>query len=58
MGFSREVRSAAETIRAAESVSVISHIDADGISSEAILRVAITRAGIPVTSHFVRQLEP
>ena len=58
MGFSEEVRGAAETIRCAESVSVISHIDADGISSEAIIRTAITRAGVPATSHFVRQLEP
>ena len=58
MGFSEEVRSAAETIRGAASISVISHIDADGISSEAIIRTAITRAEIPVSSHFVRQLEP
>ena len=58
MGFSEEVRGAAETIRRAETVSVISHIDADGISSEAIVRTAVARAGVPVTSHFVRQLEP
>jgi len=58
MGFFAEVRGAAETIRAAETVSVISHIDADGISSEAIVRTAVARAGVPVTSHFVRQLEP
>ncbi len=58
MGFSEEVRGAVETIRNAETVSVISHIDADGITSEAIVRTAIARAGVPVTSHFVRQLEP
>lgn len=58
MGFSEEVREAAETIRRAETVSVVSHIDADGISSEAIVRTAVARTGIPVTSHFVRQLEP
>ncbi|NLX50368.1 MAG: DHH family phosphoesterase [Methanospirillum sp.] len=58
MGFSGEVREAAGTIRDAGTVSVISHIDADGISSEAILRTAIARAGIPVSSRFVRQLEP
>lgn len=58
MGFSEEVRGAAQTIRRAEAVSVISHIDADGISSEAIVRTAVARAGVPVSSHFVRQLEP
>ncbi len=58
MGFSEEVRGAAQTIRRAEAVSVISHIDADGISSEAIVRTAVARAGIPVSTHFVRQLEP
>jgi RecJ-like exonuclease len=58
MGFAEEVRDAAATIRDAETVTVISHIDADGITSEAIVRTAVARAGVPVTSHFVRQLEP
>ena len=58
MGFSDEVKAAAEQIAAAHEVTIISHIDADGISCEAILSQAIARQGIPVRSVFVRQLEP
>jgi RecJ-like exonuclease len=58
MGFSDDVKAAAEQITAAHEITIISHIDADGISSEAILSQAISRHGIPVRSVFVRQLEP
>lgn len=58
MGFANEVSEVSEKIKDAESVTVISHIDADGIASEAVLRQAIARCGIDVTSVFVRQLEP
>jgi RecJ-like exonuclease len=58
MGFCDDVRAAAEQVRSAEEITVISHIDADGISCEAILSLAIGRLGIPVRSVFVRQLEP
>ncbi|MFA5221202.1 MAG: DHH family phosphoesterase [Methanoregula sp.] len=58
MGFCDDVKAAAEHITAAHEVSIISHIDADGISCEAILSQAISRYGIPVRSVFVRQLEP
>ncbi|MDD1701502.1 MAG: DHH family phosphoesterase [Methanoregula sp.] len=58
MGFSDDVKAAAEQIAAAHEITIISHIDADGISCEAILSQAISRAGIPVRSVFVRQLEP
>jgi RecJ-like exonuclease len=58
MGFSDDVKAAAEQITAAHEITIISHIDADGISSEAILSQAISRYGIPVHSVFVRQLEP
>lgn len=58
MGLKRDLRMAAEKICEAESVTVISHIDADGISTESILAQAISREGIPVTSVFLRQLEP
>jgi single-stranded-DNA-specific exonuclease len=58
MGFSADIRSAADRIRDADAVTVISHIDADGISSEAILTQGFSRAGIRVSSVFVRQLEP
>jgi len=58
MGFCDDVKAAAEQIAAAEEVTIISHIDADGIACEAILSQAVSRRGIPVKSIFVRQLEP
>ncbi|HUH78897.1 MAG TPA: DHH family phosphoesterase [Methanoregula sp.] len=58
MGFCDDVKAAAERIAAADGVTIISHIDADGISCEAILSLAISRSDIPVRSVFVRQLEP
>jgi single-stranded-DNA-specific exonuclease len=58
MGFCDDVKTAAEQIAAAPEITIISHIDADGISCEAILSQAISRQEIPVKSVFVRQLEP
>jgi len=58
MGFSDDVKAVAEEIVAAPEITIISHIDADGIASEAILSQAIRRFGTPVRSVFVRQLEP
>ncbi len=58
MGFCDDVKAAAEQIAAAEEVTIISHIDADGISCEAILSQAVSRYGIPVKSVFLRQMEP
>jgi len=58
MGFKEDIREIACELRAHESVTIISHIDADGISGEAILSQALSRAGIRVTSVFVRQIEP
>jgi len=58
MGFSDDVKAAAEQIAASPEVTIISHIDADGIACEAILSQAISRQGICVRSVFVRQLEP
>jgi single-stranded-DNA-specific exonuclease len=58
MGFSDDVKAVAEEIVAAPEITIISHIDADGIASEAILSQAISRLGTPVRSVFVRQLEP
>ncbi|MDD4136985.1 MAG: phosphoesterase, partial [Methanoregula sp.] len=58
MGFCDDVKAAAEQIAAAPEITIISHIDADGISCEAILSQAVSRLGIPVKSVFVRQLEP
>ncbi len=58
MGFCDDVKAAAEQIAAAPEITIISHIDADGISCEAILSQAVSRLDIPVRSVFVRQLEP
>jgi len=58
MGFNDDVKAAAEQIAAAPEITIISHIDADGIACEAILSQAISRRGITVRSVFVRQLEP
>ena len=58
MGFVEDVSRAAEMIREANAATLISHIDADGITSEAIISQAVSRLGIPVTPVFVRQLEP
>ncbi len=58
MGFENDLRRAADIIGDAESVTIVSHIDADGISTEAILAQALAREQKPVESVFVRQLEP
>jgi len=58
MGFCDDVKAAAELIAAAPEITIISHIDADGIACEAILSQAISRQEIKVKSVFVRQLEP
>jgi RecJ-like exonuclease len=58
MGFCDDVKAAAEQIAFAEEITIISHIDADGIACEAILSQAVSRQEIPVRSVFVRQLEP
>ena len=41
MGFCDDVKAAAEQIKAAPEITIISHIDADGIACEAILSQAI-----------------
>ncbi|HDQ07827.1 MAG TPA: DHH family phosphoesterase [Methanoculleus sp.] len=58
MGPEEDIRRVAGRIRDAERVTVISHIDADGITSEAIMMQAVRSYGIPARSVFVRQLEP
>ena len=58
MGFCDDVKAAAEQIAQASDITIISHIDADGIACEAILSQAISRQEIRVKSVFVRQLEP
>ncbi len=58
MSLDTDVRSAAQEILSCDAATVISHIDADGISSESILSQAVSRAGIPVSTIFLRQLDP
>ena len=58
MSLCDDARSAAREILSHDEVTVISHIDADGIAGEAILAEALSRAGIIHRSVFVRQLEP
>jgi RecJ-like exonuclease len=59
MGFAEDVRKAADCVGSHGEVTIISHIDADGITSASILAQACARAGCTVqTPIFVRQLEP
>jgi single-stranded-DNA-specific exonuclease len=58
MPLKNDVRRTADAICEADEVTIISHIDADGVSTEAILSQALAREEIPVRSVFVRQLEP
>ena len=47
----------AERLRAADSVLLASHIDADGLTSAAIAATALERAGIPFETVFSKQLD-
>ncbi|HVP93963.1 MAG TPA: DHH family phosphoesterase [Methanoregulaceae archaeon] len=58
MGLLGDVKEAADEILNHPEVTIISHIDADGIASETILSRALERKGITINSVFVRQLEP
>ena len=48
MGVVEDVSRAADRLSEADAVSLISHIDADGITSYSIISQALTREGIPV----------
>ena len=58
MGLDNDISAVAGMIKESKKVTIISHIDADGITSEAIMKQAVAREGIEVKSVFVRQLEP
>ena len=47
----------AEAIKSQKSVHVVSHIDADGLSSAGIICTALERAGIEYSTRFVKQLD-
>jgi RecJ-like exonuclease len=50
-------RRCAEALRAAEEVLVVSHIDADGLTSAAVASSALERAGLPHAVRFEDQLD-
>ncbi len=58
MSLDADVHAVADVLDGGREVTIISHIDADGIASEAILREALSRAEVPSRSVFLRQLEP
>lgn len=47
----------AQKLKSADSVHLVSHIDADGITSGAIMSLSFERANIPYTSEFVKNLD-
>jgi len=55
-GFLDRAKHLAEIIRKAGSVTVVSHIDADGISSAAIAKRALDRLEVPHRLQFVKSL--
>jgi single-stranded-DNA-specific exonuclease len=59
--FSGLIEVAAETARflaRAKRVEVLAHIDADGITSASIASMALDRAGIDHSVHFIKKLDP
>jgi len=58
MSLFRDIQTAANIITGQDEVTVISHIDADGIAAEALMTESLSRAGIVVRSVFLRQLDP
>ncbi len=55
--MAEHARECAEEIRKHEEVQLVSHIDADGITSAAIIAKALERAGIGYEIRFVKQLD-
>lgn len=53
----KRAESCAERIRTQKSVHVVSHIDADGLTSAGIICTALKRAGIEYSTRFVKQLD-
>lgn len=47
----------AKKLKQAKAVHLVSHIDADGITSAAIMSLSFERAGIPYTTEFVKKLD-
>ncbi len=54
----RNLRNAADALRRARSVTVVSHIDADGITAGAIASQTLSRLGILHELHFEKKIAP
>ena len=57
-GVIHDISSAADLLSESDAVTLISHIDADGIASASIMHQTLKREHIPVKPVFIRQLEP
>jgi RecJ-like exonuclease len=56
-GFTAKAEEISSFVIGSHSVSVISHIDADGITAASIADIALTRKGVPHTVHFFKKLD-
>lgn len=55
--FRKEADRCAEEIRKHRSVHIVSHIDADGLTSAGIICTALERGNFEYTTRFVKQLD-
>jgi RecJ-like exonuclease len=53
----KQASKCAERIKNYRSIHVVSHIDADGLTSAGIICTALERAGFEYTTHFIKQLD-
>lgn len=56
-GFEAAAAGAASTLKRAKSVTVVAHIDADGITAASIASAALSRAGVRHTVRFVKKVD-
>ena len=57
-GFLEVADRAADLLLGAGGVTVVAHIDADGVSSAAIATASLDRAGVPNDVRFVKKIDP
>lgn len=56
-GFERAAMSAADMLKRAKSVTVVAHIDADGITAGSIASAALSRAGVQHVVRFAKKID-
>jgi single-stranded-DNA-specific exonuclease len=56
-GFEEAVKGLADTILCSSHVTIVGHVDADGISGASIASIALERAGIPCDVKFIKKLD-